>query len=78
MKRQREEDEPPNTPSSKQQRADTLRLNVGGRLFQMTRQTLEGIPFFAPLVDGRMPFAVDEKGCAFVDRSGKRRFIMLL
>ena len=57
--------------SSKQKRADTVRLNVGGARYTTTRQTLAMIPYFEPLVEGRLPFAVDEEGCAFVDRSGE-------
>ena len=57
--------------ASKQKRADTVRLNVGGARYTTTRQTLAVIPYFEPLVEGRLPFAVDEEGCAFVDRSAE-------
>ena len=53
------------------QRAAMIRLNVGGRHFDVAPETLSGAAFFEPLLSGRMPFALDENGRIFIDRSGK-------
>ncbi len=58
------------TSAAKQPRADTIRLNVGGRRFETSRPTLVGIPYFEPLIAGRFAHDVDNSGCVFVDRSG--------
>ena len=67
----------PMLDAAKKKRADTIRLNIGGCRFETTPQTLSALPFFEPLIEDRIPFAVDERGCAFVDRlpGGGRRFI---
>ena len=48
-----------------------LSLNVGGRRFQMSRETASRIPYFQPLLEGRFTFACDDTGCIFVDRSAE-------
>ena len=50
-------------------RASVVRLNVGGRAFDTTRETLIGCDFFRPILDGNIGSAVDVNGRVFVDRS---------
>ncbi|XP_060534512.1 BTB/POZ domain-containing protein KCTD3 isoform X2 [Cylas formicarius] len=49
---------------------DILHLNVGGKRFSTSRQTLTLIPdtFFTALLNGRISSLRDEKGCIFIDR----------
>jgi len=49
--------------------AAIVRLNVGGRAFDTTRDTLSACGFFAPYLEGRMAHAVDRDGRLFIDRS---------
>ncbi|XP_044746905.1 BTB/POZ domain-containing protein KCTD3 isoform X3 [Coccinella septempunctata] len=53
--------------------ADILHLNVGGKRFSTSRQTLTSIPdtFFTALISGRISSLRDEKGCIFIDRDPK-------
>jgi len=52
-------------------RLSLVRLNVGGRCFDVSPESLSGAAFFEPLLAGRMSFAVDENARVFIDRSGK-------
>lgn len=49
---------------------DILHLNVGGKNFSTSRQTLTWIPdtFFTSLLSGRISSLRDEKGAIFIDR----------
>ncbi|KAJ8963275.1 hypothetical protein NQ318_018742 [Aromia moschata] len=49
---------------------DILHLNVGGKRFSTSRQTLNLIPdtFFTALLSGRISSLRDEKGAIFIDR----------
>ncbi|CAH1162973.1 unnamed protein product [Phaedon cochleariae] len=49
---------------------DILHLNVGGKRFSTSRQTLTLIPdtFFSALLSGRISSLRDEKGAIFIDR----------
>ena len=54
----------------KQLRASTVRLNVGGRVFETTADTLAAnCPYFDPILNGRIGMGVDPEGCFFIDRS---------
>ena len=48
---------------------ETIRLNVGGRLFETTEQTLSRSPFFVSLLSGGFGEDRDEAGNIFIDRS---------
>ncbi|KAI1707661.1 BTB/POZ domain-containing protein [Ditylenchus destructor] len=52
---------------------DWVRLNVGGKLFQTTKDTLSRYPesFLACLVNGRLPSDKDETGAFLIDRNYK-------
>ncbi|XP_018328382.1 BTB/POZ domain-containing protein KCTD3 isoform X2 [Agrilus planipennis] len=58
---------------------DILHLNVGGKRFSTSRQTLTWIPdtFFTALLNGRIPTLRDEKGAIFIDRDPKIFAIIL-
>jgi len=62
MKRARVDDAP---------RSSIVRLNVGGQLFQTTRETLYGSAFFRSLLEHAFDGDTDQDGNIFVDRSGK-------
>ena len=47
-----------------------IHLNVGGKLFATTRETLQGAGFFTPWLEGRFEMACDEDGNVFIDRDG--------
>jgi len=47
-----------------------VRLNVGGKHFDTTRETLRPAAFFAPWLEGRFEMACDEDGRLFIDRDG--------
>ena len=47
-----------------------VRLNVGGKLFQTTRDTLSGSGFFTSLLDHALEGDQDQDGTVFVDRDG--------
>ncbi len=48
-------------------------LNVGGKVFHVNTDTLNGIAFFNPLVEGRFPWEIGEDGHVFIDRDGHGR-----
>ena len=50
-----------------------IRLNIGGKLFQTTKETLlsHGENFFSSLISGVIPSTKDETGAYFVDRNGR-------
>ncbi|KAL1513051.1 hypothetical protein ABEB36_002530 [Hypothenemus hampei] len=52
---------------------DILHLNVGGKRFTTSKQTLTLIPdtFFTALLNGRISSLNDERGCIFIDRDPK-------
>ena len=58
-------------------RASVVRLNVGGRTFDTTRETLVGCDFFRPILDGNIGSAVDVNGRVFVDRSPELFAVLL-
>ena len=58
-------------------RAEVIRLNIGGVHFDTTPQTLSAIPFFAPVIEQRIGYAVDKDDRFFVDRSGELFGIIL-
>ena len=47
------------------------------RRFETTLSTLFGVPFFEPLIEGRIPYAKDEDGYIFIDRDGAMFEIIL-
>ena len=49
--------------------ASILKLNVGGRAFHTTKDTLSLCSYFQPVLDGRLPHGTDEQGRLFIDRS---------
>ena len=53
--------------------ADTIKLNVGGVLYQTTKDTLTKDPdsMLASMFSGRHPLKPDENGYHFIDRDGK-------
>ena len=53
-----------------EEKTDIIQLNVGGRRFTTSKQTLTWIPdsFFASLLSGRIPSIRDEVGAIFIDR----------
>ncbi|XP_053124602.1 SH3KBP1-binding protein 1 isoform X2 [Hemicordylus capensis] len=50
--------------------AELVQLNVGGRRFSTSRQTLTWVPdsFFSSLLSGRISTLKDERGAIFIDR----------
>ncbi|CAG9859483.1 unnamed protein product [Phyllotreta striolata] len=64
---------------SQQSLGDILHLNVGGKRFTTSRQTLSLIPdtFFTALLSGRISSLRDEKGAIFIDRDPKFFSIIL-
>ncbi len=77
MKRESDNLPTPDATKLKQPRPDTMRLNIGGRRFETTCQTLAGLPYFEPLIEGRFAHAKDENGYVFVDRSGDLFAVLL-
>ena len=47
-----------------------MRLNVGGRHFDTSKDTLLKCAYFAPYLEGRLDHATDEGGRLFLDRCG--------
>ena len=60
----------------KQRRAATVRLNVGGTLFETTAETLTP-EYFDSVISGRIGHAVDGSGAFFIDRDGDLFAILL-
>ncbi|KAI1707662.1 BTB/POZ domain-containing protein [Ditylenchus destructor] len=56
-----------------------VRLNVGGKVFQTTKDTLSRYPesFLACLVNGRLPSDKDETGAFLIDRDPKQFRVIL-
>ena len=50
---------------------DLLSLNVGGKYFQLTKDTAARIPYFIPYLEGRFGFTKDADGFIFLDRDPK-------
>ena len=64
--------------ASKQLRVSTVRLNVGGRAFETTADTLQmNCPYFEAMLSGRIGMAVDSEGRYFIDRSSELFAILL-
>ena len=52
--------------------APTIKLNVGGVLFDTTRSTLAQCQYFEPALEGRLRHGtVDDQGRWFIDRDGQ-------
>ena len=49
--------------------ASIVKLNVGGRAFHTTKDTLSLCSYFQPVLDGRLPHGKDDQGRLFIDRS---------
>ena len=64
-------------PSLLASRAATIRLNVGGRCFDASPETLSSATFFEPIITGRIGHAVDENNRVFIDRSGELFAVVL-
>jgi len=47
-----------------------VRLNVGGKYFDTTRDTLQSAAYFTPWLEGRFEMNCDESGRVFIDRDG--------
>ena len=58
-------------------RASVIRLNVGGRAFDTTRETLVGCEFFRPILEGNIGSALDVNGRIFVDPSPELFTVLL-
>ena len=56
--------------NNKRLRADTIRLNVGGRLFETASETLVKAEYFQPVLTRRIGHAVDDSGAFLIDRDG--------
>ena len=54
----------------RRKRAAMVRLNIGGLLFDTSRDTLSKCEYFAPFLAGRLCHAEDRNGRLFIDRSG--------
>ena len=61
----------PLQPSNKRLVAEIVRLNVGGRIFDTTAQTLAMSSYFEPFLQGRMDYGRDDNDRLFIDRDGK-------
>ena len=65
-------------PSAGKRAALTVRLNVGGRYFDTTRETLSSCPFFEHcLAERGCQMAEDDDGRIFLDRDGDLFRILL-
>ena len=63
--------------SKSARKAAVVKLNVGGRSFDTTEQTLSSAEYFRSLLSSRFAKAVDHKGRIFVDRCGDMFAIIL-
>ena len=54
----------------RRKRAAMVRLNIGGLLFDTSRDTLSKCEYVAPFLAGRLCHAEDRNGRLFIDRSG--------
>ena len=54
--------------------ASIVRLNVGGRAFHTTEDTLSLCSYFQPVLDGRLQHGTDEQGRLFIDRDPRSIF----
>ena len=54
-----------------------VKLNVGGRAFHTTKDTLSLCSYFQPVLDGRLPHGKDDHGRLFIDRSPELFAILL-
>lgn len=54
-------------------KGDLVKLNVGGKIFQTTWDTLtkECNSMLSAMFAGQFPIQLDENGCVFIDRDGK-------
>ena len=50
--------------------AEVIRLNVGGRCFDSTSDTLMKANYFETYMNGYIGHAVDQQGRLFIDRDG--------
>ena len=57
--------------------ASILKLNVGGKAFHTTAETLSLCDYFKPVLDGRLQHGTDEHGRLFIDRSPELFAIIL-
>ena len=64
-------------PSPPAMKAAIVRLNVGGRLFATSRDTLTKCAYFDPFLAGRFPHATDDSGALLIDRSPELFRILL-
>ena len=58
-------------------RAAVVRLNVGGRSFDATKETLSKCTYFDAYFEGRIDHSTDEQGRLFIDRNGDLFVYML-
>ena len=56
--------------ANKKLSSSIVRLNVGGKHFDTTCETLRPAAFFAPWLEGRFAMSCDEGGRFFIDRDG--------
>ena len=64
-------------PTPPAMKAAIVRLNVGGRLFSTSRETLTKCAYFDPFLAGRILHATDDRGALFIDRSPELFRILL-
>ena len=57
--------------------ASIVKLNVGGKAFHTTAETLSHCDYFKPVIDGRLEHGTDEHGRLFIDRSPQHFAIIL-
>ena len=55
--------------SAARRHASIVKLNVGGKSFHTTAETLSHCDYFKPVIDGRLEHGTDEHGRLFIDRS---------
>ena len=57
--------------------ASIVQLNVGGKAFHTTADTLSLCGYFKPVLDGRLQHGKDDHGRMFIDRSPELFAILL-